>query len=867
MGNPIKSKEMFFGREEDFKHIQNWIVNDGPHVILLIGGRRSGKTSILWQIWGGRLHQAGEAVLCDFHKIVPRMKQDEDFPFEVGKAILENQTFKQFEPEFLEDDNSSWTVRLQKLVQNCLALIEPRKLIVLCDEFEAIEELFKSEVLSANALLWVKQVFDLPVHFVITGSHEFKESTVSSVFSPVAQMHSIYELSMPDALALIQKPIGDHLIYNDEVLEIIHRLSGGHPFYTQYICHTLVNNVNAEIKRNYVVAKDLDGVVDFIVRSPTGHIQETWKSLSNPNYAPKYGRETLAALANTIKQSKEYVSTSKIFKTVRKKRFEVVDKQALYKTLAWFVQDTRLLERNSENYRFRTDVIRHWIAYEFQTGEDIEPLKGDLSGTDFIKRLTSYKFQTGKDVEPRIGGSVMPTPTQPKKEEAGQLGYSSSATENNWTQKYQKSCILLKSQYPNGVPKKELKNLHDTYISKNRISEAQAKEIDVYYQIVSPKKYRWAAAIGIVIFIGVVLFLLIGDKVKPLGQISDIDPNYREGDEIVYSIEGSDNEALNSVTFTVEDSPVKQTWEVNSQEIQKTSTFSTKGWQLKRYNYLLTVVDKAGNIFITKENSFLLEKAMSRLLLSTVPSDTTISFLDAKTLFQHEVSTSQEIELPANQYHIEISKPGYESVKKRITLEGGKPLQLKISLFPQIPEKLFGLVFVWIPNCEDNKNECTSGFWMSQTEISQKQWMDVMKSNNNPSRYKKGETYPVERISWLDAKAFAENVNKRLCSAQEWQKAFGYLKKDVVLNNAILGKKINAGPEPIDSLGDKSELGVLNLIGNVSEWVDDNGQAAYSGLHWAEIETVSNLKRANQITTVFSLFKSSRIGIRLCMTQ
>jgi formylglycine-generating enzyme required for sulfatase activity len=116
---------------------------------------------------------------------------------------------------------------------------------------------------------------------------------------------------------------------------------------------------------------------------------------------------------------------------------------------------------------------------------------------------------------------------------------------------------------------------------------------------------------------------------------------------------------------------------------------------------------------------------------------------------------------------------------------------------------------------------------MSKTEVSQKQWIQVMKSKN-PSYYQKGDTYPVEYITWQEAKAFAARVNKRLCSPQEWQKAFSYLKKDVVFDNAILGRKTNAGPEPVD-YGEKSELGVLNLIGNVRELLDNNGQAAVIG--------------------------------------
>ncbi len=369
IGNPITSKDMFF--KDVFKRIPNWIVTDGSHVILLIGGRRSGKTSILRQILAGRLHHVGEAVFCDFYKLVPRIKQDEDFPFEVGKAILENPKFQQFEAEFMDEtEHSSWTVRLKQLVQKCINEIKPEKLIILCHEFDAIEHSFKFS-LSANVLLWIKTILNLPFHFIMTSSRDFQDHNVQQILQAVTQTYRIQELSMPDTLDLIKKPIGDSLNYKNEVPEIIYRLSGGQLFDTQYICHTLVNYVNMKLKRNYVVVADLDGVIDFIVCNPTGHIQEIWKSLSNPDTAPKYGRETLAALANTIKTYNQYVSTSKIFKTVQKKRFNV-DKQALYETLAWFIQNHRLLERNSSgNYRFRFDLIRHWIAYKFPTGEDI----------------------------------------------------------------------------------------------------------------------------------------------------------------------------------------------------------------------------------------------------------------------------------------------------------------------------------------------------------------------------------------------------------------------------------------------------------------------------------------------------------------
>jgi len=586
VGNPIKSTEMFFGRKDELKKIQDWIVNDGPHVVLLVAGRRSGKTSILWQIRGGRLHQSGEAVLCDFHKMVPKIKQDEDFPFEVGKAILENPKFKPFEADFLREDNTSWTVRLEQLVRNCLNQIKPRKLIILCDEVEAIEALFKSTELSANALLWVKEALNLPVHFVMTSTREFEGSTIRTVLSPATQICPIYELSLLDAVALIQNPVEEDLTYQDEVPDLIYRLSGGHPFYVQYICHTLVNHINAELRRNHVTAKDLDGVIDFIVRNPAGHIQETWKSLSNPSsYAPKYARETLAALANTIKRSKEYVGASKIFKTVRKKKFNI-DEPALHKTLAWFVQNTRLLEKQAENYRFRSDLLRYWISYEFQSGDDIDPLIGnfapptpmpghslssDKRGGVYAKKLGTFLKDGTITVRARIELDHALTELRLENEQAeaieNQIRETGHLKPIRWEQEYRDSCYFLKEQYSDGIPAHELELLQSTYVSTNRISTSVAKEISQYFlQSHSGlgKRYFWGGivvAVGVMAIAALVVFfkpalVFKPDPVSPDNPVVSTEPVSDDNEVVPSESASGDNEIVPTEPVSVDNNKI-----------------------------------------------------------------------------------------------------------------------------------------------------------------------------------------------------------------------------------------------------------------------------------------------------------------------
>ncbi|CAH1199346.1 SUMF1/EgtB/PvdO family nonheme iron enzyme [Paenibacillus sp. JJ-223] len=53
------------------------------------------------------------------------------------------------------------------------------------------------------------------------------------------------------------------------------------------------------------------------------------------------------------------------------------------------------------------------------------------------------------------------------------------------------------------------------------------------------------------------------------------------------------------------------------------------------------------------------------------------------------------------------------------------------------------------------KDVTLSDFYIGKTEVTQKQWMEVM--DNNPSGFK-GEDRPVERVSWYDA---VEYCNKR----------------------------------------------------------------------------------------------------------
>lgn len=166
-----------------------------------------------------------------------------------------------------------------------------------------------------------------------------------------------------------------------------------------------------------------------------------------------------------------------------------------------------------------------------------------------------------------------------------------------------------------------------------------------------------------------------------------------------------------------------------------------------------------------------------------------------------------------------------------------------------------------------------SSYYMANTEVTQELWQAVM--GNNPS-YFKGNTRPVEHVSWDECQIFIRKLNSmtgeqfRLPTEAEWEYAasggnksrgYKYSGGNNISKIAWFEANSNSVTHPV-ALMEANKLGIYDMSGNVYEWCNDWYGLYNSGSQTNPQGALSGWSRVIRGGSWFNALKACRVSFR-----
>lgn len=378
-GGPIKpgSKDMFFGRAPVFDFIRNNISSRTQKNVLIIQGeRRTGKTSILYQI----PHVLGQDYICAFLDGQEFGRASLDYFFyRMAKAI--SNSCAQYgiyvsPPPKTAFKNDPWYEFKDQFMEELSTALGDRYLIILFDEFESLEYAVDKGTMDTVIFNYIRNLMqhEERLVFIFAGVHRLEEMMQDywGVMFNIALYWKISFLDEDATRDLIVKPVeGYNMMFDDLALEKIIRATAGHPYFVQLLCRFLINRHNS-LKKNYITIQDVNQELDNVVEKAKPHFNYIW-TLSSPN------ERILLAILPEILRKKKIATPIDILQELEKLKLDIPEMKisSALKTLC--AKD--ILERvpDSEvHFRFKVDFIRMWVEKHQPLDKVLEAMEGEF---------------------------------------------------------------------------------------------------------------------------------------------------------------------------------------------------------------------------------------------------------------------------------------------------------------------------------------------------------------------------------------------------------------------------------------------------------------------------------------------------------
>jgi hypothetical protein len=315
-GSPVTGTEMFFGREDVFSFVRRNLTGrhrDTP--IVLYGQRRTGKTSVLYQMHR-HLDARYRCIFIDLHGL--NLNGMENLLWglatSIGRGLQRDHQLSVAVPDraaFSANPHAAFETAFLDAVWSVLG---EDHLLLMIDEVVRLHEEVRAGRLERDVFDYLRHLMQhferLNFIFSLGSGVEELKKDYAFLFG-VALYHRISFLEPVAARALIMRPTQDCYQVLPDAAEKILQITSGHPYYTQLVCHCLFDRWLRAPKPQMTPA-DVDAVLTEAIELGSANLTYVWEDSTPEEQA------MMAGLAAAMPTSRSPATVDQVREVWRK---------------------------------------------------------------------------------------------------------------------------------------------------------------------------------------------------------------------------------------------------------------------------------------------------------------------------------------------------------------------------------------------------------------------------------------------------------------------------------------------------------------------------------------------------------------------
>jgi hypothetical protein len=356
IGIPLTAhQEIFVGRTDISRQIENLLLDRRRPPLLLYGQRRMGKTSLLNNL-GRLLPKTIIPLFVDLQGPVSYASDHIGLFYNMARSMIYSaEKQRNISLPLLSRDalTADPFTTFDEWLDKVEAALPQQTILLALDEFEALDSGFREGRFSERAVLgMLRHIIQHRLKFkiLLAGSHTLDEFQRWSSYLINAQVILISYLGEQEAHQLIVQPVKDFALrFLPQAQQRIIQLTRGHPFLLQLLCGEVValKNEQAPERRRVARVADVEAAVPLALSRGSMFFADIEQNQVSPVTLP---------LLQLVAQEDEGVKHETLTEYAAERACD------LEKVLTQLFQ-RELVEVVGEVYRFQVELVRLWFRH------------------------------------------------------------------------------------------------------------------------------------------------------------------------------------------------------------------------------------------------------------------------------------------------------------------------------------------------------------------------------------------------------------------------------------------------------------------------------------------------------------------------